>query len=437
MRTKKDEVCKIQSETPVCTNANVDNISYFLAYELPKCQIYDDQKEPIKFTLNAISKGTIIGNGSFGYIFRIINNEKKYIIKITLGNKDNNSDKEYKILTTLNDKFNTKNIFIKLYGYYKELGNDSYELFGNTECKGQIKQFITCRGIVNKRKTDYNSYGIMEAAEGSLMDYLKKGINKNIVNIVNIVNNFEPFLKNFCHAFKINDIIFVHNDIKPENIVYFSDGQLKLIDFDAAKLPKTQNNGIFPTFFCRTSTVTWLYIEALYMTNVIRNISSHISSPFYDIFCLCVSFLEIMLDIDWATISSPPMFTFSNMESYIKKHMRGNLKSDTYYILAQKFINIIVFIRDMYGLIKRAFIDKKFKKINKQDTELTTILRKMLNLGSHGINIGIDYEYRIDNMGANYNFSQGDYINYCSIIDSLLDGAVTKHERHERHERTK
>ncbi len=485
VQSKKDEACRSGSEyrrTPVCKNADVDNISYFLAYELPRCQIYSNKKKPFKFTLNAISKGTIIGNGSFGYIFRIINNEKKYIIKITLGNnsdkdihsdKDNHSDKEYKILTMLNNKFNTKNIFIKLYGYYKGLGSDSYKLFGNTECRGQIKQLIKCTGSKDNPQTDYNSYGIMEAAEGSLMDYLEKGIDKNIVNIVNIVNNFEPFLKNFCHAFKIKDpetkdIIFVHNDIKLENIVYFRNGQLKLIDFDAANFPKTQDpanpakfskpqnqaksletlgDKSFSTFFCKASGGTSLYIGALYMTDSWRNyFSKHVASPFYDIFCLCVSFLEVMFGMDW---SISQVFTFSEMKLYIKEHMCEHLRSDRYYNLAQKFINIIVFIRDMYELMRRVQNGTKAIDIIKvndkivinneitasnarspslshRDTVLTKILRKMLNIGSLN-DIEIDYRYDINKMRSGYEFSKGDYANYCFIIDSLLNGTVTKH----------
>jgi serine/threonine protein kinase len=144
---------------------------------------------------------------------------------------------------------------------------------------------------------------ILEAGYGDLMKYMDDSVEKynglqnalytnklyTVDTLLNLVNSYkvsEYFLKKY-------NKIFIHNDIKIENIVYLSDSDFKFIDFGFSELTDK-------FFNFDSSRGTEFFYSMLYDIPELNiklseyGTKGRIKSPLYDMFCICISIFEFV-----------------------------------------------------------------------------------------------------------------------------------------------
>ena len=271
--TKTDETlietCKIDPK-------KINNISYFLTYIIPNCNNHNIQ-------LSDIKSGRIIGKGAFGYSFLV----KSIIIKIVICNNHNDRLKEldmHKKISILNNPY-----FIKLYGYYMRDENKIYK-YHYLENNTYITQNCNISKSINDKIIKFDmceKYLILEAGKMDIKNYVLDIKTKN-VNIQHIIKLFFDLIKNF---YKIsekliqNNEIFIHSDIKLENMVIVQNKKLnysiKLIDFGASHITKN---------FYQPITGTIDLYEYLFVVKGTKPYG--FSSPLIDIFLTIICMLQ-------------------------------------------------------------------------------------------------------------------------------------------------
>ncbi len=283
--SKKSETC-IATETPSCdiTNDDINNMSSFIVDTIAKCSSTGITKEDIK-------NGKVLSKGSFGYGFLAGNK----IIKIVVCNKGmKHQDKEaLKVEIEIQKKLTLTehSAFTKLLGYYVKDGN----MYSYYDSKNNFQKAKNCNSVVIDNKI-CEIYLIIEAGLYDLGHYLK---NPNICVVnnpvtSNMLNSFDKLLSFYKTSYDNKNIyenkIFVHCDIKLENIIEVANGDLKFIDFGLS---------IFiNSFFKRRYAGTPYLFELLFTCDTnkgkIYNPELITVSPLYDIFCVLVSLFELL-----------------------------------------------------------------------------------------------------------------------------------------------
>jgi len=210
-----EQSCKI-------TGKDIENISKFLAHNIPKCK-------ETNITLQDIKNGKILSKGAFGYGFSAGNTVIKIIICKNNQNREQ-TKKEiniHKFLTLLN-----MDIFTKLKGYFqreKDVSHDTYKYYSylNNQyilqnCNFKLNYDIMCETYLLMEKGNHDLEKIVNIVNYNDDEMMNK---KNISDKVNtiwklkIVDKFEKLLTIYKTAFKMNGNVFIHSDIKTSNIV--------------------------------------------------------------------------------------------------------------------------------------------------------------------------------------------------------------------------
>lgn len=305
----------IEPPTPTCliTSDMIDRITTFL------CDIIPDNNNN-DINLLDFKYGKILNKGSFGYTFELRNeeddeNRKRYdntynykdlLIKIIvcLPNIANMKDilkKEIEIHSLLS-KYDTTN-YIQLYGYYIK-GDDNNYYYTD------INQNETKQVVHTKPKLYFNDYceiylimhkGLKDVASyiGRIFDdYTYKTYINDVKDIFDMLNAFRVSNEIIKNEHKI----FIHSDIKAENIVRAYDYKLekynlKLIDFGLSKLSTN--------FFMDSSDGTEFIFKLLFThqiidssTNTKREIYDNrlaMVSPLFDIFSIILVMFELFI----------------------------------------------------------------------------------------------------------------------------------------------
>lgn len=290
----------------------INNITTFLCYIIPN---NNDQ-----IIIDDIKDGRILGKGSFGYTFGLRNliedvENNKYVesypyknivIKIlvclprepNIENLKKMLEDEIKIHTILT-KYDTIN-YIQLYGYYiKEVdGYYYYDLVNHNKQRidfgeKKINFDNSCETylLMHRGLKDVASY------IGRIFDdYTYKTFIGDAQDIYDLLN-----------AYKVSNIIlekegkiFIHSDIKAENIVrakhnYQEKYNLKLIDFGLSKLSET--------FFINTSDGTEYIFKILFTYQISDSTGKReiydnrlsMISPLFDIFSIILVMFELFI----------------------------------------------------------------------------------------------------------------------------------------------
>ena len=298
MRDCFDEHGK-KKEIPTCqlNDHDIENISYFIAHKIPKC-------EKLNISLANIQSGIIIARGSFGYSFLLTNMMgRKVLIKIIVCNnkkpeyitEKENMLKEIELhlkLTKL-DKYNK--YLAKIKGYFN---NDKISsIFGKKSVYNYYDSetnLITCTLPSKKYSSNCEIYLFMEAGENDLSPWF--GNFFTIMQFERMTKLFFDFIN--CYEIsegilQLEQKIFIHSDIKPENLILFINEhkkeEIKLIDFGLSLLS--------PTFINYNSSGTE-YMYALlfsYGPDKILNKNLLFRSPLFDTFSIIISYLELVL----------------------------------------------------------------------------------------------------------------------------------------------
>lgn len=295
---------------PTCkiTDTDIENITKFLCRIITNCR-------DTNITLNDLSKGKILNRGSFGYTYKV-GNDKNIIIKIIVCTKETiQTDiiKEIELLETLTT-FNKDN-YINLYGYFKRIQN-TYE-FTKISVPTPLK--IDC---IDKSYTFGDScemYLLMEEGNYDLTKFKSPISLINIIKFIDLLN----FYKLSKKIIKMNKGIFIHSDIKLENIILSKDDKFKLIDFGLSQFSNT--------FFSQNANGTPYFFNLLFTYQNKFDYRLCVTSPLYDIFCLLLSYFELCLQkrltLPTYTVDeiNKRMNLFINLNKDIEKYIEGLL----------------------------------------------------------------------------------------------------------------
>ena len=263
LQNYRDRYCRYK-DTPTCRidDIKIRNIGYFFTSVIIQCP-------STNITLDDIKQLQIIGKGTFGYGVSLPNKIVKIIICENNLNKDIINEIEYnKIITNSKNKH-----FIKLLGYFKREDSE-YQYYDNNTNFSNKLCFTKKDNIDNLCEI----YLILEKAdEGELFDYVITISTELLSQKINKLLNMYEINKYFIDKYKV---IFVHGDIKGNNIVVTADEELKLIDYGLSSHSKS--------FFYK-SPYNLTFYNNLYgfTTNPIY------VSPFYDIFCILLTFWQL------------------------------------------------------------------------------------------------------------------------------------------------
>ena len=197
-----------------------------------------------------------IGEGSYGIIFSVISkkDKKQYALKKIISNK------------------------LKQIGEFTK----EFELVHSCEHENIMKIYSFCIRILDA--TTYALYVLMELSEGDWDKEIKKKLkqrkNYSEAELINILYQLTCALLYIQEKYHIS-----HRDIKPQNVLVFSDGKYKLADFGEAKEAKVSRQ-------INTLRGTELYMSpALY--DGLKNEKNDVShNPFKsDVFSLGFCFL--------------------------------------------------------------------------------------------------------------------------------------------------
>ncbi len=292
---------KCMNDTSVSCQINdkkLYEITHFIAHEIPKCRKTD-------ITYDDLKNSKVLAKGGFGYSYLtgLNDNSRKKIIKVAICSDIkiiNELKSELKLHSDLiNSNFD---VFIKLNGYFVRNQQNVYEYYDYSNKYNKV----VCTTKPHKNgvfTTGCEIYMILEAGFGDLTKYMNdeiiehNGISKalnskkkyNVDTLIKLVKSYqvsEYFLEKYGK-------LFIHNDIKIENIVYLSDTKFKFIDFGLSDLIDTffVFNDIKGTDF----TYDMLYDVPEYRNDLNKyNFLGRIKSPLYDMFCICIAIFEFI-----------------------------------------------------------------------------------------------------------------------------------------------
>ena len=279
-----------------------DNIQY----------INDIIKKNINNNYNILDK---LGNGEFGSVYLVGNNvDIIFAIKIVIYNTDK-------------AKLSKKNMDI----LHSEHSIYNYLWSYNIACASNLitNQDITQNDIFKYKSEEY-SYLILE--------YFPKTLSKKILeqlSINDIYNIIKQLLLSIKELHKCN---YLHNDLKPDNIMFTNENELKLIDFGlCSRFINCRGEHIIQKEIGMTGNERYASLDALNRLSTSRR--SDIESIGY----ICIYLIE----------PNHKIFKFKNIEENIEN------KKDLFKISSTLHNELPTFLKQYFKEIR------KYKYINK------------------------------------------------------------------------
>jgi hypothetical protein len=307
---------------------------------------------PTNIFLSDLRGGEIINRGSFGYIFKP-NNDKNIVIKIVVCIKENKNyvlylDNEidiHKKLSLYGDTY-----FMKLYGYFLKNKKNIYEYKTlSDEYKENKIQISTSDN--NFLEDACEVYLLCEEAKYDLKSLLgeKKLDHTFLYKFIGLFNFTNVSLK----FIETENKIFIHSDIKLENIVETKTGDFKFIDFGLSKLSNT--------FFLHNSDGTENILKLLFTLDDLYDPNLCVVSPLFDIFSVIICIFGLSIQSDMINI------TVKEIQKIVRYQINYyKLKQDNFWLYLEKLLLLFNSIFEFHQIkIKKYYIDK-----NKYDTSM-------------------------------------------------------------------
>lgn len=269
------------------TEENIEDITKFMCYIMTKCDT--------NILLDDLSKGSILSRGGFGYTFKL-GNDKRVLIKIAICKPEFPEFVKSVLKETVLHETITKidkEHFINLYGYFRRTG-DKYEY---RSVVNNFESPINCIDEKYHFKNSCEVYLLIEEGKNDLTRFTSPITVDNFAKFNDLLKFYKISKKT---AKKLNKI-FIHSDIKLENIVSTYDDKFKLIDFGLSLLSDT--------FFIKASGGTPYIFNLLFTYDNIYNGELCVVSPLFDIFSLILAYFELCL----GTRLSLPTYDFDEI----------------------------------------------------------------------------------------------------------------------------
>ena len=258
-----------------------------------------------------------------------------------------------------------KDYFIELYGYISNINNNYF--YGNIESKTKCRISDTNNCI---------TYVIMEAGNYDLFKFIKS-LSKSDNEYINKYNKFINDIYELLQFYKVNEKfiktnnIFIHSDIKLENILYVKD-KLKIIDFGISSLSNLWESKKGGTRF---------YYNCYY-ENEKKSIG--ISSPQFDIFSLIMCVIQFIISKGNKTITTNFYKNINNVIKIIENHKLNKFINNDTYLKILKLLCIGWIFRGINNIahidiiintqkIKKYTIDNIENNYNRMDNIITLI----------------------------------------------------------------
>lgn len=277
---------KKKVQTCIISDDMIHNISYFLSHKIPKCKNLD-------ISLDNIKNGKIISRGSFGYSFLITNKlNNKIIIKIIVCNDKKNDDKLMKEID-LHKKISLSenNNFIKLYGYIINDEITSFLKIKNMYVYYNLNDKLICKFPSTRFRESCEIYTLLEAGQMDMHTYMQNTDSINLNELTTLFFDLLDFYRISQYFVKTENKIFIHSDIKPENIVLVIDKdgnkKIKLIDFGLSLLSTYFND--------KNKSGTLQYYNYYFYYDGITHLTNVHRSPLFDIYSIIISYIVILL----------------------------------------------------------------------------------------------------------------------------------------------
>jgi hypothetical protein len=333
----------------------IDNITTFLCHIIPNNNNNDIQ-------LSDIKTGEIMNRGSFGYTFGL--KDKNFIIKIIvcLPNLENMTKllKNEIEIHSLLSKYDTIN-YIQLYGYYIKNDDNIYYYY---DIINNIDTQINFGERIKSFETNCETYLIMHKGLNDVASYIGRIFDDN--TYTTFITDIQD-IYDLLNAFKVSNLIlenegkiFIHSDIKAENIVRAYDNtlqkyNLKLIDFGLSKLSET--------FFINSSDGTELIFKILFTHQIsdsngkrdIYNDRLSMVSPLFDIFSIILVMFELFIKHRMNTLEYN---IYKINEIIIEYTFELKEKNNILYQNIRRLLNIFNSIYDFHQIrIKKYYED--------------------------------------------------------------------------------
>jgi len=326
------------------TEKNIEDITKFMCHIMTKC--------PTNISLDDLSKGSILNRGGFGYTFKL-GNDKRILIKIAVCKPEfpefvKSILKETELHETITKI--DKEHFINLYGYFRRTG-DEYEY------RSVVNNFASSIDCIDKKydfKKSCEVYLLIEEGKNDLTKFTTP------ITVDNFMK-FNELLKFYKISKKIannSNKIFIHSDIKIENIVLTYDDKFKLIDFGLSLLSDT--------FFIKASAGTPYIFNLLFTYDNIYNGALCVVSPLFDIFSLILAYFEICLK----TRLSLPTYDFDDINRLMMDFKNKNPNVSNFIDSLLSIFNSIYNYHQ--SKIKKYYEDTKYTGFFKSLTSLLT-----------------------------------------------------------------
>lgn len=326
------------------TEKNIEDITKFMCYIMTKCDT--------NILLDDLSKGSILNRGGFGYTFKL-GNDKRILIKIAICKPEFPEFVKLVLNETVLHETITKidkEHYINLYGYFRRTG-DKYEY---RSVNNNFGASINCIDEKYDFKNSCEVYLLIEEGKNDLTRFTSPITVDNFAKFNDLLKFYKISKKT---AKKLNKI-FIHSDIKLENIVSTYDNKFKLIDFGLSLLSDT--------FFIKASGGTPYIFNLLFTYDNIYNGDLCVVSPLFDIFSLILAYFELCL----GKRLSLPTYDFDEINRLMMDFTSKNLG-------VSKFIDSLLSIfNSIYNFhqskIKKYYEDTKYTGFFKSFTSLLT-----------------------------------------------------------------
>ncbi len=288
--SKKSQTCA-GTETPSCAISENDiiNISAFITDVMTTCP-------ESGISRNDVRNGKVLSKGSFGYGFLAGNKIIKIIVCNSNMREENKEELKDEIEVQKKLTLTNHPAFTKLLGYYVREG-DQYSFY-NSQSEFKIRR-SNCDVKINNNGCEI--YLIIEAGLHDLTHYFNYNNNKKICELnnpitsnISMLNSFDRLLTyyktSYDNKYIYNNKIFIHSDIKLENIIFLSNKELKFIDFGLSEF--------HDKFFKRSGNGTLYFFKLLFRVEIgntkFFDANLLMISPLYDIFCILISIFELL-----------------------------------------------------------------------------------------------------------------------------------------------